>query len=116
MQNLKRGTAFLSLLLTFFFSLPNFCPAQEQEPEAKPQNITDDADKKKLKKLKRMSNTQTGFEQAFEQFATSTINNSKKTMYTHFDTTSTSNIMEESPAQVRLVVTKNHFILHFLMC
>uniref|UniRef100_A0A3Q1GG67 Lysine-specific demethylase 4B n=1 Tax=Acanthochromis polyacanthus TaxID=80966 RepID=A0A3Q1GG67_9TELE len=52
-----------------------------EEPEAKPQNLTDDVEKKKPKKPKKISNIQsamTGFEEAFQQFATSGINNSKK--------------------------------------
>lgn len=56
------------------FSLP------EQEPEAKPQAFTEDFEKKKYKKPKKISSTQaiTGFEEAFEQFATSSMQNSKK--------------------------------------
>ncbi|KAM6922077.1 lysine-specific demethylase 4B [Xenentodon cancila] len=76
--------------------------AQEPEPEAKPQSLADDAEKKKLKKPKRTSNSQTitsGFEQAFEQFATSSVNNSKKNMFSHFDTGSTNTDTEVSPTQ-----------------
>ncbi|XP_070764395.1 lysine-specific demethylase 4B [Enoplosus armatus] len=62
-------------------------PAVEaQEPEAKPQNLTEDIEKKKQKKPKKMSsihNSITGFEQAFEQFATSGIKNSKNAMVSH---------------------------------
>lgn len=57
-----------------------------QEPEAKPQNLTEDIDKKKHKKPKKMSNTNnaiTGFEEAFEQFATGGIKNSKKAIVSH---------------------------------
>lgn len=91
--------------LKLFLPSPAQEPEPEAEPEAKPQDLADDAEKKKLKKLKRMSNTQTimsGFEEAFEQFATSTINNSKKTMFSHFNTVSTNNNMEVSATQVRL--------------
>uniref|UniRef100_A0A3B4ZVI1 Lysine-specific demethylase 4B n=1 Tax=Stegastes partitus TaxID=144197 RepID=A0A3B4ZVI1_9TELE len=62
-----------------------------EEPEAKPQNLTDDVEKKKPKKPKKISNIQsamTGFEEAFEQFATSGINNSKKAVASHVDTLS----------------------------
>ncbi|XP_023138053.2 lysine-specific demethylase 4B [Amphiprion ocellaris] len=62
-----------------------------EEPEAKPQNLTDDVEKKKPKKPKKISNIQsamTGFEEAFQQFATSGINNSKKAMASHVDTLS----------------------------
>ncbi|XP_044056520.1 lysine-specific demethylase 4B [Siniperca chuatsi] len=62
-------------------------PAVEaQEPKAKPQNLTEDIEKKKQKKPKKMSNIRnamTGFEQAFEQFATSGIKNSKQAMVSH---------------------------------
>ncbi|XP_031715366.1 lysine-specific demethylase 4B isoform X2 [Anarrhichthys ocellatus] len=57
-------------------------PAVE-EPEAKPQNLTEDTEKKKQKKSKKMSiihNAITGFEEAFEQFATSSIKTSKNSM------------------------------------
>ncbi|XP_026178760.1 lysine-specific demethylase 4B isoform X2 [Mastacembelus armatus] len=60
-------------------------PAVE-ELEAKPQNLTGDTEKKKPKKPKKMSNmynSMTGFEEAFEQFATSGIKNSKNTMVNH---------------------------------
>lgn len=61
----------------FFFHLFSL-PAQELE--AKPQNLTEDTEKKKQKKPKKMSNIHnsiTGFEEAFEQFATSSVKNSK---------------------------------------
>ncbi|XP_072245401.1 lysine-specific demethylase 4B isoform X2 [Leuresthes tenuis] len=61
-----------------------------EEPEAKPQNLMDDVEKKKVKKQKRMSNIQTaisGFEEAFEQFATSGIKNSQNVV-SHFEPTS----------------------------
>ncbi|XP_051232103.1 lysine-specific demethylase 4B isoform X1 [Dicentrarchus labrax] len=51
-----------------------------EEPEAKPQILTEDIDKKKHKKPKKMSiahDTMTGFEEAFKQFATSSIKKSK---------------------------------------
>nr|XP_020452382.1 lysine-specific demethylase 4B-like [Monopterus albus] len=53
------------------------------ELEAKPQNLTEDFEKKKQKKLKKTSNIHnsiTGFEEAFKQFATSSTKNSKNTM------------------------------------
>ncbi|KAM3620129.1 uncharacterized protein V6R79_018647 [Siganus canaliculatus] len=52
--------------------------AMVQEPEVDPQNMIDDFEKKKFKKLKKMSSTSaiTGFEAAFEKFATSGLNNS----------------------------------------
>ncbi|XP_070816745.1 lysine-specific demethylase 4B [Chaetodon trifascialis] len=56
------------------------------EPEAKPQNLAEDIEKKKHKKPKKMSNTNnaiTGFEEAFEQFATASIKNSKKAIVSH---------------------------------
>uniref|UniRef100_A0A4W6CPB1 [histone H3]-trimethyl-L-lysine(9) demethylase n=1 Tax=Lates calcarifer TaxID=8187 RepID=A0A4W6CPB1_LATCA len=62
-------------------------PAVEaQELEAKPQNLTEDSEKKKQKKPKKTSNIPnaiTGFEEAFEQFATSSIRNSKNAMVSH---------------------------------
>ncbi|XP_068563628.1 lysine-specific demethylase 4B isoform X1 [Cebidichthys violaceus] len=57
-------------------------PAVE-EAEAKPQNLTEDTEKKKQKKSKKMSNIHnaiTGFEEAFEQFATSSIKTSKNSV------------------------------------
>uniref|UniRef100_A0A7N8WT13 Lysine-specific demethylase 4B n=1 Tax=Mastacembelus armatus TaxID=205130 RepID=A0A7N8WT13_9TELE len=63
---------------------PPFMPSEELE--AKPQNLTGDTEKKKPKKPKKMSNmynSMTGFEEAFEQFATSGIKNSKNTMVNH---------------------------------
>lgn len=62
------------VFFSHLFSLP------AQELEAKPQNLTEDTEKKKQKKQKKMSNIHnsiTGFEEAFEQFATSTVKNSK---------------------------------------
>lgn len=53
------------------------------KPEAKPQSSTEDSEKKKQKKPKKMSNAHnviTGFEAAFEQFATSGIRNSNSIM------------------------------------
>lgn len=73
----------ITTLLKFFsphFSLP------AQEPEAKPQNLTEDIEKKKQKKPKKTSNIHnaiTGFEEAFEQFATSGIKTSKKAVVNH---------------------------------
>uniref|UniRef100_A0A7N6AIT0 [histone H3]-trimethyl-L-lysine(9) demethylase n=1 Tax=Anabas testudineus TaxID=64144 RepID=A0A7N6AIT0_ANATE len=61
----------------FFFSRSSFhlfsLPAQDLE--AKPQNLIEDTEKKKQKKTKKMSNIHnsiTGFEEAFEQFASYT--------------------------------------------
>lgn len=71
-----------SKLLWIFFFLLYFSLA-EKEPEAKPQNVTEDIEKKKQKKQKKMSNIEsssTGFQEAFEQFATSANNNSKITV------------------------------------
>ncbi|XP_029285313.1 lysine-specific demethylase 4B [Cottoperca gobio] len=59
---------------------------EEQEPEAKPQNPTEDTEKKKQKKPKKMSNVLdpiTGFEEAFVQFASSGIKNSKNAIVSH---------------------------------
>ncbi|KAI3368663.1 hypothetical protein L3Q82_025665, partial [Scortum barcoo] len=59
---------------------------EAQEPGAKPQNLTEDFEKKKQKKPKKTSNihnAMTGFEEAFEQFATSSIKTSKKAVGTH---------------------------------
>ncbi|KAM7387989.1 hypothetical protein PAMP_024193 [Pampus punctatissimus] len=56
---------------------------EAKEPEAKPQNLTEDIEKKKQKKQKKMSNINnpsTGFQEEFEQFATSGNNNTKTTM------------------------------------
>ncbi|XP_068445820.1 lysine-specific demethylase 4B isoform X2 [Clinocottus analis] len=50
-----------------------------EEPEAKPHNLIEDPDKKKHKRPKKMSNIHkaiTGFEEAFEQFATSSVKTS----------------------------------------
>ncbi|XP_074490731.1 lysine-specific demethylase 4B isoform X1 [Sebastes fasciatus] len=61
-------------------------PAVEvQEPEAKPQILTEDTEKKKPKKPKKMSNINsiTGFEEVFQQFATSSIKTSKNAMLSH---------------------------------
>ncbi|XP_045905600.1 lysine-specific demethylase 4B isoform X1 [Micropterus dolomieu] len=58
---------------------------EAQKPEAKPQNLTEDMEKKKQKKPKKSNihSAITGFEQAFEQFATSGIKNSKTAMVSH---------------------------------
>ncbi|XP_075344301.1 LOW QUALITY PROTEIN: lysine-specific demethylase 4B [Sparus aurata] len=56
-------------------------PAVE-EPEAKPQNLMEDIEKKKPKKPKKTTNTSiTGFEEAFEQFATSNIKTSNNVSF-----------------------------------
>uniref|UniRef100_A0A671UAC8 Lysine-specific demethylase 4B n=1 Tax=Sparus aurata TaxID=8175 RepID=A0A671UAC8_SPAAU len=56
-------------------------PAVE-EPEAKPQNLMEDIEKKKPKKPKKTTNTSiTGFEEAFEQFATSNIKTSNNACF-----------------------------------
>lgn len=55
-----------------------------QEPEAKPQYLTEDIEKKKHKKPKKITNTHnsiTGFEKAFEKFATAGVKNSKNTAF-----------------------------------
>ncbi|XP_029355790.1 lysine-specific demethylase 4B isoform X2 [Echeneis naucrates] len=54
-------------------------PAMD-DPKAKPPNLTEDGEKKKPKKPRKMTSTHnaiTGFEEAFERFATSGIRNSK---------------------------------------
>ncbi|XP_059197897.1 lysine-specific demethylase 4B [Centropristis striata] len=55
-----------------------------EEPDAKPPNLTEDTEKKKQKKQKKMSNIPsaiTGFEEAFRQFATSSVKTSKTTSH-----------------------------------
>uniref|UniRef100_A0A671UDR3 Lysine-specific demethylase 4B n=1 Tax=Sparus aurata TaxID=8175 RepID=A0A671UDR3_SPAAU len=53
-----------------------------QKPEAKPQNLMEDIEKKKPKKPKKTTNTSiTGFEEAFEQFATSNIKTSNNVSF-----------------------------------
>lgn len=62
---------------------------EAKESETKPQNLTEDIEKKKQKKQKKTSNIQnpaTGFQEAFEQFATSGPKNSKTTMASHPET------------------------------
>ncbi|KAF7663565.1 hypothetical protein LDENG_00206760 [Lucifuga dentata] len=59
----------------------NSLPAQG--PKAKPQNLTDDIEKKQQKKQKKMSDLKhamTGFEEAFARFATSDVTKSDNTM------------------------------------
>ncbi|XP_041862074.1 lysine-specific demethylase 4B isoform X2 [Melanotaenia boesemani] len=56
--------------------------------ETKPQNLMDDADKKKIKKQKRISTIpaiMSGFEEAFQQFTSANMKNSKNKMVGHFD-------------------------------
>lgn len=58
-------------------------PEPEPEAEAKPPNLTDAVDNKKHKKPKKILSTHTsitGFEKAFEQFATASVQNSKDDM------------------------------------
>ncbi|XP_040896801.1 lysine-specific demethylase 4B isoform X2 [Toxotes jaculatrix] len=72
---------------------------EAQELEAKPQNLTEDGEKKKQKKPKKMSNIHnaiTGFEEAFEQFATSGIRNSKNAMVSHPEAKRQSDIPEDN--------------------
>lgn len=67
-------------LLLWFPLPPSLWPAEE--PEDIPQNLTEDSEKKKHKKPKKIPNIHnaiTGFEKAFEQFATSGTKNSKNT-------------------------------------
>ncbi|TNM87823.1 hypothetical protein fugu_006044, partial [Takifugu bimaculatus] len=55
----------------------------EPEPEAKPPNLTENIDNKKHKKPKKIVNTHTsitGFEKAFEQFATASVQSSTEDM------------------------------------
>uniref|UniRef100_UPI0037E8164E LOW QUALITY PROTEIN: lysine-specific demethylase 4B n=1 Tax=Semicossyphus pulcher TaxID=241346 RepID=UPI0037E8164E len=59
---------------------------EEQEPETKPQHLAEDVEKKKQKKTKKVSNVpnaMSGFQEAFEQFATSGIKHSKNTVVAH---------------------------------
>ncbi|XP_063748022.1 lysine-specific demethylase 4B [Eleginops maclovinus] len=59
---------------------------EEQEPEAEPQILAEDTEKKKQKKPKKLSNINdpiTGFEEAFAQFATSSFQNSENDMVSH---------------------------------
>lgn len=57
-------------------------PLPTTEPEAKPQNLMEDIEKKKPKKPKKTTNTSiTGFEEAFEQFATSNIKTSNNVSF-----------------------------------
>lgn len=58
-------------------------PEPEPELEEKPQNLTESIDNKKHKKPKKILNTHTsitGFEKAFEQFATASVHNSQDDM------------------------------------
>lgn len=60
--------------LSWWFLFDVF-PLPAQEVEAKSQNLTEDLEKKKQKKQKKISsNSITGFEEVFAQFATSDIN------------------------------------------
>lgn len=57
----------------------------EPELEEKPQNLTESIDSKKHKKPKKILSTHTsitGFEKAFEQFATASVQNSHDDMDT----------------------------------
>uniref|UniRef100_A0AAQ5XSE9 [histone H3]-trimethyl-L-lysine(9) demethylase n=1 Tax=Amphiprion ocellaris TaxID=80972 RepID=A0AAQ5XSE9_AMPOC len=86
-----KDTTMLDHLKATELSSPELESWRQHQPEAKPQNLTDDVEKKKPKKPKKISNIQsamTGFEEAFQQFATSGINNSKKAMASHVDTLS----------------------------
>lgn len=63
---------------------PSLWPAQE--PEEVPPNLTEEGEKKKHKKPKKTSNihnAMTGFEKAFEQFATAGAKTSNNTAATH---------------------------------
>ena len=76
------------------------------EVEAKPPNLTEDAEKKKPKKPKKTSNTHsaiTGFEEAFEQFATSGNKKSMDTVVSHPEV--------RSPADSKLEVSNTQVSL-----
>ncbi|XP_017268997.1 lysine-specific demethylase 4B [Kryptolebias marmoratus] len=82
-------------------------PEAQEEPEVKPQNLTEDLEKKKQRKQKSMSPIQTdemltvsGFEEAFKEFATTGIQNSQKNLVVHFDTTSSAR--KEIPADKQM--------------
>ncbi|XP_069009482.1 lysine-specific demethylase 4B [Embiotoca jacksoni] len=83
--------------------------AEAQEAEAKPQIMTEDIEKKKQKKQKKMTSFQnaiTGFEEAFEQFATSGIKNSKKGMVRHLDSLSLKQSGEPADDKVDVSATQ----------
>lgn len=91
------------------------------ETESIPQNLTDDIEKKKQKKPKKVSivpKAMTGFEQAFEQYATSGFK-SLDGVVSNPDTQSPTdgdipedNKMDVSATQVRLKVDR--FVLLFV--
>lgn len=82
------------------------------EPEAKPQSLTEDGEKKKQKKPKKTSNAHsniTGFQQVFEQFAG--VTNSKGVMATRPEvgkhlTTSPSGIPADSKLDVSVTLLR----------
>lgn len=113
MLSFESEVLLVSYLSTFLSSLP------AQELEAKPQNLTEDSEKKKQKKPKKTSNIPnaiTGFEEAFEQFATSSIRNSKNAMVSHSEMgkpltprqsdTPVDNKLEVSATQVKFFMTE----------
>lgn len=78
----------------------------EPEVEAKPPNPPEDTEKKKPKKPKKTSNIHsaiTGFEEAFEQFATSSNKKSMNTVVSHPEV--------RSPADIKLEVSSNQVSL-----
>lgn len=99
-----------------FPSAPTHTFSSAQEPEDVPPNLAEEGEKKKHKKPKKISNIHnaiTGFEKAFEQFATAGAKNSKNTAATHSEvetplTPEQSDItpdskLDASSTQVRLV-------------
>lgn len=80
-----------------------------KEPDVKPQNLIEEIEKKKQKQQKSMFPIQmgefkavSGFEEAFQEFATSGIQNSQKNMAIRFDTPL---VRKELPAQKTMDVS-----------
>lgn len=102
--------------LPFCAPPPHSFSSAAREAEDVPPNLTEEGEKKKHKKPKKISNIHnaiTGFEKAFEQFATAGAKNSKSTAATHSEvgnplTPEQSDItpdskLDASSTQVRLV-------------
>lgn len=106
-----------TFLINHFWLYLSFCYLSGQEQEAKPQNLTDDTEKKKQRRPKKMSSVQnlmTGFEEAFEQFAKPIGKNSKKATASHIDTLSprhsdisADSKMDVSATQVSPILTES---------